>query len=308
MAMVFRLAAAASAIAFATGAAGTWTRVAPLPHPRSAHAVVANNTGVYVLGGPATAAVDRFDGARWTRETTLPGGIVNAPAAALVGDSIVVTGGFRGATNEPTSAVRIYDLRSRTWHDGAALPAPRGGHAAVVLDGKVHVIGGGNSVSTIADHSVYDPAADRWSSAAPLPRVEGSPAAVVFRGHIYALGGRSGFRDFGDVFVYDAGSDRWSRAPSLPPRGTAGAAVYRGSIFVFGGESQSRSATLGDVYRLAAGAKKWARVGAMPTKRSYARAVVFDDAVYVVGGSRLFGDVHAAAGSRVVERFTLPRR
>jgi N-acetylneuraminic acid mutarotase len=288
----------------AAAALSRWTRVPSMPRARSAHAVVVAGGSIYVLGGPSSAAVDRFDGKRWSRASTLPGGIVNAAAAVELGGKIYVLGGFKGATNAPTAVVRVFDTRTRRWASAPALPAPRGGHAAAVLDGKLHVVGGGNSVSTIADHSVYDPATNVWTPAAPLPRAEGSPAAVVFHGKLYAIGGRSGPDDYGDVYAYDAAADAWTRAPSIPPRGTVGAVVYRNAIYVFGGESQTRFKTLGDVYRLADGAAQWTRVSALPTPRNYARAVGFRNAVYVVGGSTTAGDVHSAPGSRLVDRFT----
>jgi N-acetylneuraminic acid mutarotase len=265
--------------------------------------VVANNS-IYVLGGPAGAIVDRFDGRKWRRETMLPGGVRNAPAAVAIGKKIFVIGGFVGATNEPVKTVEVYDTATRAWSAAAPLTSPRGGHAAVVVDGKIHVIGGGNAVSTIADHSVYDPSADRWSAAASLPRPEGSPAAVVFQGRLYAIGGRSGPDDYGDVFIYDPSADAWRTGPSIPPRGTAGAAVFRNAIYVFGGESQRRFKTLGDVYRLAPGAGRWMRVATLPHPRNYARAVVFRNALYVVGGSTTPGDSHASLGSRWVDRFS----
>jgi N-acetylneuraminic acid mutarotase len=281
-----------------------WSQVKPLPHPRSAHAVVVENNSIYVVGGPSTAAVDRFAGKRWRRETTLPGGKLNAPAAVALDGRIYVVGGFSGSTNAPVSTVRVYDTAARRWSTAAPLPAPRGGHAAVVLDGKIHVLGGGNSETTIADHSVYDPGTNSWSEAAPLPHAEGSPAAVVLQGRLYAIGGRSGTTDYGDVFVYDSASDTWSSGPAIPPRGTAGAAVFHDAIYVFGGESQARFKTLRDVYRLTAGATAWTRVSQLPKARSYARAVVFRDAVYVVGGSRTPSDSHGAYGSKLVDRFT----
>jgi N-acetylneuraminic acid mutarotase len=169
------------------------------------------------------------------------------------------------------------------------------------------VLGGGSDVSTLASHDIYDPVAGAWSKAAPLPRSEGSPAAVVLGDKIWAIGGRSGFSDYGDTFVYDPQTDSWSRGPRIPPRGTAGAAVWKGSIFVFGGESQARQAVLGDVFRLAPGASSWRRVSRLPTPRNYARSVVYRGRIYVVGGSTIAGDVHASRGSRVVESF-LPVR
>src|SRR4051812_17733079 len=284
---------------------GAWHTAPPLHTGRAAHAVVATGDAVYVLGGSAgQLGVERFDGARWTVVTQLPHGAVNAPAAAAVDGRIYVIGGFESQTNLPTDAVEVYDAHANTWTSAAPLPAPRGGHAAVLLNGKIHVLGGGNSQSTIADHSVYDPQANTWSEAAPLPRAEGSVAAVVFGGKLYAIGGRSGFSDFGDVYVYDALHDAWTHGPSIPPRGTAGAVAYKNAIYVFGGESQATGHVLGDVLRLTRGARTWRKVSTLPTPRNYARAVVFSHAVYVVGGSKSAGASHSAAGSRVVERFT----
>lgn len=259
-----------------------------------------------MLGGSGgQVEVDRFDGHRWTAATRLPAGGLNAPAAVALGGRIWLIGGFEQQTNLPTAAVHVYDPGRGSWTSAPPLPGPRGGAAAVVLDGRIHVLGGGNSASTIADHSVYDPRTKRWRRAAPLPRAEGSVAAVVFGGRIWAIGGRSGASDFGDVYVYDAARDRWDAGPSIPPRGTAGVVAFRRSIYLFGGESQATGSVLGDVLRLARGARSWRRVAKLPVPRNYARAAVLDGAVYVVGGSRSAGASHSAAGSRVVERFTI---
>src|SRR5437016_8712446 len=96
---------------------------------------------------------------------------------------------------------------------------------------KIHVLGGGNSKSTIADHDVFDPAKNAWSAAARLPRAEGSPAAVAFDGKLYASGGRSGPSDFGAVDIYNPATNAWSEGPKIRPRGTAGAVVYCDAVY-----------------------------------------------------------------------------
>jgi len=102
-----------------------------------------------------TRDIDRFDGTSWTRETTADA-VLNAPAAAIVNDEILVIGGFTGTGNVPTARVRGYNLTSKTWRDLPALPTARGGMQAVVLNGKVHVIGGGNNLTTLSAHEVFD--------------------------------------------------------------------------------------------------------------------------------------------------------
>ena len=291
-----------------TSAGGVWSAAPPMRHARAAHAVVSTGTALYALAGTGSGAapvlaVEKFDGEAWTEETTLPGDGLNAPAAAVLGGKIYLVGGFSTVTNVPTSGVHVYDVARRTWSEAAPLPAPRGGHAAVVLDGRIHVLGGGNSRSTIADHTVYDPAANAWTERAPLPRAKGSPAVVAHGGRLYAIGGRSGPGDFGEVDVYDAAADRWTPGPAIPPRGTHGAAVYRGAVHLFGGESQARQATLASVLRLDPAAGAWREAPPMPTARSFARAVPLGGAVYVVGGSPTYGSSHSSTGGAVVERY-----
>ena len=283
----------------------TWTQAAPLRHARSAHAVVSDGMQAFALAGTGPQGpvleVERFDGTAWHPETRLPGEGLNAPAAVLHAGRLYVLGGFHGVSNLPSDAVHVYDLRTRTWSRGAPLPAPRGGTAAVVLDGRIHLVGGGNSERTLADHAAYDPARDAWVQLAPLPRSKGSPAAVVHEGRLWVLGGRSGASDFGEVDVYDAARDAWTPGPAIVPRGTHGAAVYRGVLHLFGGESQAQRSALAEVLRLESG--HWVPGPPLPTARTYARAVVVGDAVYVVGGNLAAGNSHGAAGSAVVERF-----
>ena len=288
--------------------AESWSPAPPMLHARSAHAVVATDDGIYAIGGTGAGGapvmqVERFDGSAWRDETTLPGEGLNAPAAAAIDNRIYVIGGFKTTTNVPTSEVLVYDVGTHTWSSAAPLPAPRGGHAAAVLDGKIHVIGGGNSRSTLADHSEYDPATDKWTDRAPLSRSKGSPAAVVFNNRLYSLGGRSGPSDFGDIEIYDPEPNRWSPGPSIEPRGTAGAAAYCGTIYIFGGESQAKKTTLDEVLKLDANHNAWQRAAPMPAARNYARAVPFKGSVYLVGGNPTVGMSHSSAGSTIVEKF-----
>ena len=285
-----------------------WQDAPPMHHARSAHAVVSTGDAIYAIGGTGEGGapvlqVERFDGKEWRDETTLPGEGLNAPAAVAIGGKIFVIGGFKTVTNVPTSEVLVYDVSSHAWSTAAPMHAPRGGHAAAVLGGKIHVIGGGNSQSTLADHSEYDPVTNAWTERAPLSRSKGSPAAVVFGGRLYSIGGRSGPSDFGDVEIYDPSTDRWAAGPSIEPRGTAGAAAYCGTIYVFGGESQAKHATLDEVLRLESQRAAWSAATPMHTARNYARAVGFKGSVYLVGGNPTVGMSHSSAGSTIVERF-----
>jgi len=285
----------------------SWSSAPPMHYARAAHAVVSDGNTIYALagtgaGGAPVLVIERFDGKAWRDEGTIPGPGLNAPAAVALDGKIYLIGGFETGTNIPSDGVLVYDTTTRTWSRAAPLPAPRGGHTAVVLAGKIHVVGGGNSKSTIADHDVFDPAGNAWTALTPLPRAEGSPAAAAFGGKLYAIGGRSGPSDFGAVDIFDPAKNSWSVGPPIDPRGSAGAVVYCGTIYVFGGESQAKRQSLGEVLRLERDGA-WKQLSPMPTPRNFARAVILDGAVYVVGGSPTPEPSHASTGSAVVERF-----
>lgn len=288
--------------------AGAWEPAPPLRHARAAHAVVATRAEILVFagtgaGGAPVLPVERFDGAAWTVVSQLPNAGLNAPAAVVLDDRVHLLGGFDLATNVPSDRVHVYTPATRTWTAATPLPAPRGGHAAVVLAGEIHVLGGGNDRTTLADHDVFDPRSNTWTARAALPRAEGSPAAVVHAGKIWAIGGRSGPADFGTVDIYDPDTDTWSAGPPIDPRGTAGALVHCAAIHVFGGESQARHASLAEVLRLDPATTTWQPAPAMPTARNFARAVALHGDVYVVGGSPTPELGHAAEGSAIVERY-----
>ncbi|MEZ4450372.1 MAG: kelch repeat-containing protein [Nannocystaceae bacterium] len=289
-----------------------WEAAPPLLHPRAAHAVVSAGDALYAIAGTGrdgapVLPIERFDGAAWREVSTLPGPGLNAPAAVAIDRRIFVIGGFDTTTNIPSDRVMVFDLDRGEWSESTPLPAPRGGHAAAVLDGEIHVLGGGNQRSTLADHDVFDPTAGAWRPRAPLPRSEGSPAAVVHRGVLHAIGGRSGPADFGAVDRYDAAADRWTEGPPIPPRATVGAALVCGELHVFGGESQARRATLDEALRLVDDAR-WEPIPAMPTARAFARAAIFDGDVHVVGGTLTPQVSHAPEGSAVVERLRVKCR
>ena len=300
--------ACASATTYRESPAGAWFDAPSMLHARSAHAVVSTGDAIYAIGGTGEGGqpvleIERFDGNQWRDETRLPGEGLNATAAAVIGRRIFVIGGFKTTTNVPSSDVLVYDIDEHRWSTAASLAEPRGGHAAAVLDGRIHIIGGGNSRSTLANHSEYDPTTNRWTERAPLSRSRGSPAAVAYNGKLYSIGGRSGPGDFGDVEIYDPASDSWSKGPSIDPRGTAGAAVYCGRIYLFGGESQARKTTLDEVLQFDSATAAWLSATPMRTPRNYARAVVFRGAVWLVGGNHTVAMSHSSPGSTLVERF-----
>jgi N-acetylneuraminic acid mutarotase len=111
-------------------------------------------------------------------------------AAATLGERIYVVGG-RWAGRGNVADLEVYDPASDTWQILAAMPTPRGGLTAAVLDGQLHVLGGEalDSGYTFPEHEVYDPAGESWTRAADLPTPRHGLGSAVLDRTLYVIGG-----------------------------------------------------------------------------------------------------------------------
>ena len=77
------------------------------------------------------------------------------------------------------------DVASNRWTQLTPLPKPLGAIATVAFRGKIHAIGGRDTVS-VGDHYVYDPKTNKWSELAPLPGGRDHAGAVAINGFIHS--------------------------------------------------------------------------------------------------------------------------
>ena len=90
------------------------------------------------------------------------------------------------------------------------MPAPKAGHTASVIDGKIYVIGGhfreGTEFKTLSTIEIYDPATDRWTQEPDMLMGKYGHATEVIDGQIYIFGGDGGVGKglLTSVEVYDA--------------------------------------------------------------------------------------------------------
>ncbi len=180
--------------AFAPGAP---TRViAHLPRPRSDLATVTVDGKVYVAGG--------FDGTRMTPEVlettdalsfatvaSLPVP-VRYPAVAGVHGHVYVIGGLLGtseASSQDSTAIQDVDLAARTARVAGRLPQPLSHATAVVLGGRVYVLGGRLAGQVTDQVWRLDPATAALEPVGRLPRGVSDAAVAVVGDAAYLLGG-----------------------------------------------------------------------------------------------------------------------
>ena len=221
--------------------AGIWSRLAPLPTPRSEVAAAALNGRIYVFGGfgPGAISNEEYESIAdtWRKRAPIPQGVDHA-AAVTLGGTIYLIGGFDGRFG-PVNTVWAYDPETDSWAKKADLPTPRGALGAVAVDGKIYAIGGSGVGGDVGTTEQYDPVTDAWLSRSPMPTPRDHIAIAVVEGKIYVAGGRLGSfaRNRSENEEYDPRTDTWVKKAPIPAarNGIAAAAVH-GRIHVFEGE------------------------------------------------------------------------
>jgi N-acetylneuraminic acid mutarotase len=110
--------------------------------------------------------------------------------------------------------------------------------AAVVVDGKIHVIGGrtANYTQVTAYHDVYDPGSGAWSEAPPLPTARSAMAATVYENMIVVFGGECrGGKTFSENEGYDLATRTWQTLkPAEGRHGFGASTIGERAYFVAG--------------------------------------------------------------------------
>ena len=286
---------------------GRWIEQPRLPHPVGEMGIALCEGRIHVFGGYANHRVDGdyhqvFDPktGEWTLKAPFPHRC-NHNSAAVIGNRIYTFGGFVEQNRCPHSRCFVYDSAEDAWSSIAPLSRPRGAIFAIVLDGKIHLLGG-RDVRSVEWHEVYDPETDSYSDRHPMMgSTKTQPYAgqrdhmgvVIVDGKIHAIGGRMDSYDFNTGLhgVYDPQTDGWStRAPLPVPRSGPSAAYVGGKIVCFGGEATGF--VFGTVEAWDPESDKWEALAPMPVPRHGlhgSTCVVIDDMVHLPGGGPVPG-------------------
>lgn len=279
---------------------GTWVSLAPMPNPVFNATVGVIGTNIYVAGG---AGLNRRAGAwlliydvlsdSWTTGRSMPGDRHGGGGGAIGGKFYVAAG--NGNSGRAKSLV-IYDPATMTWSEGAPIPVPVLSPGSAVYDGKLYIIGGvgddGALGAAVGLVQIYDPTTNTWSNGAPMPTPRYGPGAAVFNGQIYVSGGLTS--GSAAVFlttleVYDVSTNAWTTRASMPrSRFNSSTVAINGLIFVAGGFGLSNGILtfLSNVDVYDPFSNQWTTGPPLPSSKYAARAVVVNDRIYIVGGTR----------------------
>jgi N-acetylneuraminic acid mutarotase len=198
--------------------AKSWSKGPDLPTPRGGLQAVAVGTKIYAIGGAKNP------------DYSTPELRPNVPVENV-------------ATNE------VFDTATNTWSPAAPMLTARNHHGAVLIDGKIYVVGGrigstfiiglSNNVST---NEVYDIEKNTWASVLGMPTPRSGVGVAVLNGRMHVLGGEAYLNDLVGTYrtheAFDPKTNSWQRLPPMPtPRHGLAVAEVGGRMYAVSGSN-----------------------------------------------------------------------
>jgi N-acetylneuraminic acid mutarotase len=238
-------------------------------------------------GGSAGPEDSRAD--RWTALRPAPLERTEV-AAARIGRSIYVVGGFERGSGQTVASVERYDIRRNRWSRVPPMPLAVNHPTAAVHNGRLYVHGGYRAGLALPTGALqrYDPRRRRWKRLADSPTPRAAHALAVIGDRLYAAAGANASGSLRSLEIYDFERRRWSAGPSFPfgPARNHVAGVATGGRFYVIAGRDSRNFT--SVERYNPGRRAWEDVPDLRTPRGGIAAVRLRDGRLVVfGGENL---------------------
>lgn len=274
--------------------AGAWTTRGSLNVRRTQMTAAAINGKIYVAAGgqgfpsflrsteiynPATNS--------WTfgANASTPRVFISTNSGAINGVLYAVAGNPIGFC---TTQLEAYTVATNTWAGRPGAPRERCGAASFEHNGKLWVLGGVNTSSTVrpVEIDVYDPATNSWSTPMSMPAYRAGFGAAILNGKLYLVGGDvspPGTCTNG-VDVFDFATSSWSSvAPMSQIRCQAGVAALDGRLYVVGGYRYD-----GTIYSSVESfdpvTNSWRAEPSLSGPRYSPAVVVLDGTLYSIGG------------------------
>ena len=273
-----------------------WSAIAEGPTPRTEVVVGLLGGRIYVIGGfplppvpvalPVTTVeiLDIASGT-WSSGPEYPLQVHHAQAVTL-GDALCVVGGLVGPAFQPTPLSFCIGEGDLAWELMPAMPAPRGSHAAAVLDDILYVAGGNGPDGHVAEVWAFDPAAASWSVVGdpmPTPRDHTSGGALG-GGFCVAGGDVAGHGENTDATeCFDPASGAWTTHAPVPTlRGSVAAAVWHERLVVLGGQNATQTFATVEAFDLAN--DTWVALPPLGVARHGFGVVTHEGALYAAYG------------------------
>jgi hypothetical protein len=265
-----------------------WVFRTSMPTARDWFAAINVNDNIYAIGGdnygPKTI-VEKYNPESDSWEQLPNESMPTARstfAATEYNGKIYVFGGNVYGSPLALKQVEVYDPQTGSWVKKNDMDTGNGiyGMAAVSLNDKIYIIGGGNETNNYLNTLwEYNPGSDSWRALNSMATPRLFVAAVALDGKIYAIGGLNSSGSLSSVEIYDPDTNQWTPGQSLQtPRYALAAVVNQGKIYAISGFDSP----VVEVFDPNFGT--WQPGPPLNTGRSAFAATVANGNIYAIGG------------------------
>jgi N-acetylneuraminic acid mutarotase len=223
-------------------------------------------------------------------------------AAAVVGDEIVVVGGFTADGGASTRA-DAYSPARDGWRRLPDLPIGVHHAMAVGAGGRPYVLGGYGSRG-VPLRTAFVLERGRWRSLPRMPTARAAAGAAVAGGKIVvAAGVTTGARRLArNALVFDLRSRRWSTAPGPTPREHLGVTSFAGTVYAVAGRTSGLDTNLLHFESWRPGQARWQRLQPIPDSRGGTGAAALRGQIVSAGGEEPGGTIAEVLAYRIADR------
>jgi len=269
----------------------TWTTTGSLNTSRRHHlTVMLSNGRAITVGGVGGVTDDILSTSEiydpqlgtWTITGTLLGG-ANYGARYLFdlvalnnGKALAIGGNNNIGTVKYLSSAQLYDPATGTWSNTGNLNTSRRNFAAtVLLNGKVLVNGGRNTLTNLSSSEIYDPLTGSWQSVGNLSfGRRGHSSVLLSNGRVLTTGGTNGVITHSSAELFNPESLAWSQTGNMNKarKSLELALLNNGKVLAVGGDDGSDYYSSTELYDPSTGT--WELVGNMSYSRTENRLTV----------------------------------
>ena len=286
----------------------------PMPLARGGDGAIVINNKIYLFGGAITAGpppittfsdIQEYDPATdtWQIVGMLPTARWGV-ALEVINSTVFIIGGSDNQQMLTLNEAGRFDTDKNIgdWMTGEPMPTARSGAASGVVNGKIFVLGGSNTLNpppagTMATVEAYDPLTGMWTTMAPLiePRFAGGDATVG--DNIYIAGGTAvGGPPYGSnyqntVVAYNTVTGLSSIIGYLQvARFRTDADVINNKLYVAGGRGGSGSELLDSIEEYDLASNTSMLKANLPAPVDKPAAIAYNGKLYILGGFDANGD------------------
>ena len=155
----------------------------------------------------------------------------------------------------------------------------------VGLDGLLYVIGGECSTTMYRSVEVYQASENKWESVPDMQYCRSGAGSSALGGKVYVAGGHDKSSAHSSMECYDPMERAWTMCADMAYACSGVALVGTSThLYSFGGRSKSNQVYYNKIQRYTPFTDSWEQISTMIQPRAWPSAVLFNGAIFIVGG------------------------